>query len=265
MRALIAAIQISDTALAERLLQNVQAQQFRIQAQLRSIRTEESFLRSLPTHLQQLPGKAGELMNRVITTLEPRSDFENLGESLERYINRIEQEGFLTELLTPLTSLGNDLTSLFDQLDISFLEGPIQTAATEVQGAVDTVNGAFAQVVAQVASLFDELEGLINQVDVQSVINALLTKIREFQQTVQQLMDQAFAPIRDAISAAIQAFSDAVGQFDPADIISALQTAIQSVVGVMNNPAIQEQLDQIKSVLTEVSEAPGCSLLPDGQ
>ena len=222
---------------------------------LNTIIQQRTFAQSLPENLDQFHEDLTTIIHKIISTLDPTSDFSALGRRVQAFITQAEENGFLNDLTAPLNSLASDLSALFDKLDLSVIEGPISTAASETQNFVDLVNGSYAQLIAEVSSLFDQLDQLVNQIDVEALMDSVLNAVSAFRDAIRQLMDQAFAPIRDAIAAVIQTISDAVGAFSPEDILNVFRAAIQSISDILQQADVLDAINQIRSTLEEVGTA----------
>jgi hypothetical protein len=67
----------------------------------------------------------------------------------------------------------------------------------------------------------------------------------------------AFAPLRDALSAAVQAISDAVDGLDPQAVADALAAAIDEIAGILRDPVVTGAVEEIRTTLDQAAEAAG--------
>ncbi|MEL6863844.1 MAG: hypothetical protein AAFP19_05465 [Bacteroidota bacterium] len=257
LTALRQAIQQNQTAAIQTALSQLPNLQTQVINQLATLQTQylETSLQGLSQKAQSLPQDLEGMMDHLIRTLAPDSKMASLTITIEDYLNRLNEADFLSQINEPLENMANQIGGVLGQLDLSILQGPIAATATQLSGVVDDLENAKAQVVAAVSLLFDELEALINQIDLRGIIDQITQAIQQIQQQIQTQINQLFAPIRQVISQGIAAIDSAIDSFDPSEIVDSLRGAIQTATGALTNPDVLNQLEQIKGILQEVSEA----------
>jgi len=233
------------TAQLAAVLAGLQVNYFNGQAQRLRRRLED-----LPDHLQMQ-------MCTVLSTLNPAPG-PNLLEAVAESINGAFEAAQVDEFMAGINTLMDQLRELLAALDLSIIETPIQTAAAAAQSAVDGLDNLLVEVVTQTSLLFDEIDQAVAVVNTAALAEAVNKAITDFQQLLQNHLNNLFAPIRETINSIIGTggtIDQAAGQFNPEEIIAALRAAIQSLTKILSDPAVVNALNTIKSSLETATGA----------
>jgi hypothetical protein len=187
-------------------------------------------------------------MNHLLSVLRPSQSLE----FLERVASAAEppdsaaiQEEIEAQL-RPLVTWIEDLT---EQLDLTAIRDPLASVSGAARDSVDGLEQGLAGVTLQVRAIFEQVEGLLDQIDTQAAADQAETAIQDFAQQLNQQLLALFQPAHDAVAQVLQSIGDGLDSFDPEEVIDALRQAIDSLAGVLEDPAVNSALTQIRDAL----------------
>ena len=160
----------------------------------------------------------------------------------------------LRDLLAPITDFIEDLG---EKLDLSAIEGAVATVATDAQAIADQITGALATVAQETRAAFAEVEQAVQALPLDDLATEIRAGITQAGDVLQSTIQDAFAPLRDAISSAIQAISDAVDGLDPEAVRAALAQVVSDITAILQDPAIKSAAEEIRKVLDQAATTAG--------
>ncbi len=160
----------------------------------------------------------------------------------------------LVDQLAPITDFMEDLG---EKLDLSAIEGGVGTVAAEAQSIADEISGALATVAQETRAAFAEVETVIQDLPLDALATEIRNGITQVGNSIEQELQAAFAPLRDALAAAVQAVADAVGTLDPQTIADAVTDAVAQITAILQDPAVVSAAQDIRSALDQAAEAAG--------
>jgi hypothetical protein len=163
-----------------------------------------------------------------------------------------EQE--MRDQLAPIVDFMEDLG---EKLDLSAIEGGVGTVATEAQAIADEISGALASVAQETRAAFAEVETAVQALPLDALATEIRAGITEIGTTIEREIQDAFAPLRDALAEAVQAISDAIDTLDPQAISDAVTDAVARITAILQDPAVIGAAAEIRSTLDQVAEAAG--------
>lgn len=209
-------------------------------------------LTDLRARLQGLPDDLEDVMDQVLSALQPNGPIGNL-EPFAQLPDLTAAEEALAELRSFLDSTAGWIQDLLAKLDLSALQQPLGAVADGAKTALDGLDAALAAVTVQVQALFGQLESMLDQVDTTAVTGQIETAIESFRDELIGQLQGLFAPAREAVSAVVGQIDGAVGEFDPEEIIASLEGAIQKVTDVLGHDEVKGAIEQIKETLESVA------------
>ena len=145
------------------------------------------------------------------------------------------------------------LQELVNKIDLTAIQEPLETAVNTAESAVGEIDNLMVGVTLNVQELFGQLESLIDQVDPQALIAQVTEAINTFGEEISGQMESLLAPINAAVSALVSNVGSAVDQFNPADLVTALETVFTSIQSLLN-PALQS-VDEIRQAIESAVDA----------
>lgn len=145
------------------------------------------------------------------------------------------------------------LQELVNKIDLTAIQEPLETAVNTAESAVGEIDNLMVGVTLNVQELFGQLESLIDQVDPQALIAQVTEEINTFGEEISGQMESLLAPINAAVSALVSNVGSAVDQFNPADLVIALETVFTSIQSLLN-PALQS-VDEIRQAIESAVDA----------
>lgn len=206
---------------------------------------------TLDDRLATLDIDLDDQMGRLVSLLQPQSLFHFIPTPSA---SALSVTG-LGELETWLDTLIDWLEELVNRIDLSAIQEPLATVAGAMRDAVDALDAGLISVTLEVQSLFGEVEGLIDQIDLDALVDELETAIEDFQTALATQLEDLFAPVREAVSTIIGEISDGVDSFDPADIVAALQDALDKLTDVLEHPDVISAINAIRDAVEQTAQA----------
>ena len=207
---------------------------------------------TLKTRLIALPGELHDQVGHIEAALAPPGNVPINFPGDEPIAPEVGQA--IDGVLSPAIGWLQDIAA---KLDLSFLAGPIHTAADKVDDAVAEVEQGLAAVTTQVQQLFGQVEGLLDNLDTAAITDALKQALDQFGTAVTNQLTSLFAPIKQILEDAISELDSAVGAFNPQSIVGALNDLIDGLAGVLDDPAIKSAREQIAGAFTTAEQQLG--------
>lgn len=160
----------------------------------------------------------------------------------------------LRDLLAPITDLIEDLA---EKLDLSAIEGAVATVAGEAQAIAGQITGALATVAQETRAAFAEVQAAVAALPLDELAAEMRAGIGSAGDALRDAMLRAFAPLRDALSTAVQAIADAVDGLDPQAVADALAAAVAEIAGILQDPAVTGAVEEIRATLDGAAQAAG--------
>lgn len=160
----------------------------------------------------------------------------------------------LRDLLAPIIDLFEDLA---EKLDLSAIEGAVGMVATEAQGVAESITGALATVAQETRAAFAEVEAAVAALPLDDLADEMRAGIGTAGDALREALLRGFAPLRDALAAAVQAISDAVDGLDPQAVADALAAAVDDIAAILQDPAVTGAVEEIRATLDQAAEAAG--------
>ncbi len=145
------------------------------------------------------------------------------------------------------------LQEIVDKIDLGAIQEPLETAVNTAESAIGEIDNLMVGVTLNVQELFGQLESLIDQVDPQALIEQVTGAINGFGEEISGQMESLLAPVNAAVSALVSNVGSAVDQFNPAEIVTALETIFTSIQSLLN-PALQS-VDEIRQAIESAADA----------
>jgi hypothetical protein len=150
------------------------------------------------------------------------------------------------QAVQPVLDWLDDLVAL---LDFSALQSEVGGVAGQAQDLADGIQEGLTGIGLQVQSLFDGLDSRLAALDLSALEDQLNAQGQQFGATLERELGNAFVPASGAIADAVQALSDALDGFDPADVVAALQSVIQAIAGVLESAEVQGAVQEVQGVI----------------
>ncbi|PYQ65873.1 MAG: hypothetical protein DMF53_04505, partial [Acidobacteria bacterium] len=155
----------------------------------------------------------------------------------------------LEDLESWLQTLVDWLHEVTDHLDVSAIQGPLNTVAGTLQQAVDALDGAQVAMTLQVQSLLGNVKQQLDVIDPAALLHEVQTAIDGFHTALANQLQGLFAPVRDAIAAAVTQIGEGLKAFNPADVVKALQDALGKLAGVLKSPEVLGAVNAIRDAI----------------
>src|SRR5436305_605760 len=155
----------------------------------------------------------------------------------------------LEDLESWLKTLVDWLREVTDHLDVSAIQGPLNTVAGTLQQAVDALDGAQVALTLQVQSLLGNVKQQLDVIDPAALLHEVQTAIDGFHAALANQLQGLFAPVRDAIAAAVTQIGEGLKAFNPADVVKALQDALGKLAGVLKRPEVLGAVNAIRDAI----------------
>jgi hypothetical protein len=160
----------------------------------------------------------------------------------------------LKDLLSPLVDFAEDIG---EKLDLAVIEGGVATVAISAQDIADQISGALTTVAQETRATFSEVETAVGALSLDDLALDVRQGITDVSDTLQRNLRNAFEPLRQALSTAITAISDALDSLDPAAVTVALDQAIGEITGILQDPAIVAAAQKVREGLDQAAQAAG--------
>jgi phage-related protein len=219
-------------------------------------------LPGLSTRLQHLPIDLDGAQSRLVSFLQDSGALQ--AGIAAGPVPPVDQPAIdaISHVLSPAVGWLQDVAA---KLDLSAVQGPLTSIATQASSAVDALDNAIATVTTQVQGLFGQVESVIDSVDVAALMGQVTTAIAGFKTEVVNQLTQLFAPIQAAVEQVVTTIGQGIDAFQPQTLVDALHKVMDSVTGVLNDPAI---LGAVKDITDAVQAATqqlnGLSFAPVG-
>ena len=201
--------------------------------------------------LGALPDDLDDQMGRVISVLTPSNALAILD------VIPSPAAGGPPQLVTDLNNFLRAVVRWFEDLlakiDLSAVQQPLKSAADAARSAVDALDNAMVTVTAQVQSMFGQVESLLDQVDTAAIANQVRAAIANFKTQIVQQLTALFGPVKDALAQVVTTIDQNVGAFDPSRIVTALRQAMDSLTGVLRDPAVLGAVQTIQDALHQAA------------
>jgi hypothetical protein len=203
----------------------------------------------------RLKGMSDDLLDRIthlLTLLEP-VELPSLAVAVAPAPRPPEAAAVaaVQEAVQPVLDWLNELVVL---LDFSALQAEVSGISGQAQDLADGVQEGLTGVGLQVQSLFDDLGGHLAGLDLTAPEDQLNAQIQAFGAGLERSLSNGFDPAATTIADAVQALSDALDDFDPADVVAALQSVLQAITGVLESGEVQDAVRQVQSAVASVTE-----------
>lgn len=143
---------------------------------------------------------------------------------------------------------------LIAQIDLSALQAPLAQVAAGAREVVDGLEQGLITLTVQAQSLFLQVEGLLDEIDMSALMDDLLDAMTAFRDEVITQLTALFVPAREALQTAIDQISAAADEFDPAAVVGAFEDAIDAIAGVFEDPQVQNAIASIRRTIEAVTE-----------
>ncbi|MCS7220698.1 MAG: hypothetical protein RML36_09215 [Anaerolineae bacterium] len=211
-------------------------------------------LTALTERLNLLPGDLEAGMGHVVSALRPNGSLGQISElfvSLPESPNADETSAALEDRGT---ALADWLRGLLDQIDLAAVQEAMETAVSGARSLVNSLDESLVTVTLEAQNLFGEAEALLNQVDTEAIAQQVEAAIEQFKSELIQQLRALFTPVRDVIGQVITRISQGVDAFNPEDIIEGLRQAIQTLTGILQDPAVIATVNEVRDALDAVTQ-----------
>jgi hypothetical protein len=212
--------------------------------------------------LSRLPAVAGRLHDLPVA----------LDDALSRIVSVLVEDGALpitlpTEATPPLPAgVVSEINKLIEPivawfegvaraLDLSAAAGPIGTVAGALKSAVDGLDAAVGDVTTQVQHLLAQAGSLLDSIDLKALTDQVKAAIDAFKTQLVTQLNQLFAPVRTVVSTVVSAIDDGVDAFHPQDLIDALKSVLDTIVGVLDDPSFAGPVHDIRAAIDDATQA----------
>ncbi len=210
-------------------------------------------LTTLTERLSLLPGDLEAGMGHVVSVLRPNGSLGQINELFASLPESPNTDETIAALEDRLTAFADWLQDLLDKIDLTAVQRAMETAAHGARSLVDGLDESLVTVTLEAQNLFSEVEALLNQVDTEAIARQVEAAIERFRSELIQQLTALFAPVRNVIGQEITTISQGVDAFDPEDIIEALRQAIQTLTGILQDPAVIAAVNEARDALNAVT------------
>ena len=187
---------------------------------------------------------------RAVRTMVPPYDVSALTDWID---------GFVEAIPEPVAEPLEEAVTAVADLDLSFLTDPLSAVTEAVQRAVDSVEGAMADVSDAISGLVSPLADGLDAALEASGLNDVQDELASLPATIQAFVNDeiepAVAPIRDAVAAAVETVSTGADEFSPEAIIAPLREAIEEVAALINTDEVAAVVGEVQLALEAATEA----------
>jgi hypothetical protein len=152
----------------------------------------------------------------------------------------------LQDLFAPVT---NFLEDVAEKLDLSAATTGVGDVAAECRAIADSINETLVSVAQETRAAFADVEATVRSLPIDDLAGEVRAGIGEAGDALQGAVRSAFAPFRDALTAAVGGISDAVDAVNPAAIREALVEAMGQITGVLRDEQVQAAVAEIRTAL----------------
>lgn len=202
----------------------------------------------------RLPSDMDAALRRVAHATTPPGFldlFKGAGLALQQAVD----DSGMEELVDGMGKALEEVLQTLDRLDIASQLTDVEEVIAGLSTSVGDVEAMLSDVAAQVSAAFDDLKGLIAEVNLSSVTQEVEAALASFVDDLRKQVDDLFAPVEDALSSAVEGVSSALSDFDPAALVDAVEDAIDKLAFVLDDPAITGAVEEIKGTLDGVASA----------
>jgi hypothetical protein len=210
-------------------------------------------LSALSNRINALPDDLEDRMSHVISILRPNGSLGELEPFSQPPVVRGADED-LAELGTWLKTLTDWLEDLLGKLDLPALQAPISAVAGSARAAVDGLDEGMVKITLEVQKLFGNLETLLQQVDTEALTTPVEAAIQKFKTELTEKLADLFAPVREIVSQIILSISGGLDTFDPEDVVESLREVIQTLMGVLQDPAVTSAVEAISNTVNAAAQ-----------
>lgn len=203
--------------------------------------------------LQALPDDLDDQMGRVVSVLAPSNSLAIL-DAIPSQPAGGPPPQVVTDLNNFLQAVVRWFQDLLDKIDLSAVQQPLKDAADAARSAVDALDNAMVAVTTQVQSMFGQVEALLDQADTTAITNQVQSGIQNFKTQLVQQLTALFGPVKDALALVVTTIDQNVGAFDPSQIVTALRQALDSLTGVLQDPAVLGAVQSIQDALHQAAQ-----------
>ena len=202
---------------------------------------------------QQLPLDLDRQMRRVAQAVKPASGMQTLGELGDRLRDALglpEAAGIADDL----EALLNRVLDTLRGFDLGPIKDALLAATQALTTAADEIDRLLSGVAAQAALLFDELDRRLADIDIAPFMAEITDAIENFGNELEAKVAALFAPVKTAIAQAVGEIGDALGAFDPTQIVDALEDAIGKLTAALDAPEVKGAIDSIRQTIEAAAE-----------
>jgi uncharacterized protein YoxC len=218
---------------------------------------DSEVLAHLPTVRSRLRELAAELEDQiglVVSGLTSPPGTSVLDQAKSR-LDSLGSPDAVTDVTEALGTVVAWLQDVIAKLDLSAVEGPLKAAADGARSALEGVEEGLTEATLAIQNAFDEVESLVDVVDTAAITGDLIATIENFAEQLVGQLTALFAPVREALDAAVGGIDAAVEAFDPAEVVEALHGVLDSLTGVLQGPEVAAAIADIKKGVQTVHDA----------
>lgn len=197
---------------------------------------------------RQLPLDLDRQMRRVAQAVKPGSGMQTLGELGDRLREAMALPA-AAGIAGDLEALLNRVLDTLRAFDLGPIKDALLAATQALTGSADEIDRLLSGVASQAALLFDELNRRLAEIDIAPLMAEIAGAIAHFGDELQARVAALFAPVKTAIAEAVGEIGGALGSFDPAEIVDALEDAIAKLTAVLGAPEIKGAIENIRNTI----------------
>ncbi len=148
-------------------------------------------------------------------------------------------------------------------IDLSAIQGPIGTIAGRVESVAEGLQQGITTITVDVQSVFTTVQSVIDTLDPAQLQAEVQAAVQRFRDEIIARVSALVGPARAAVLQAVTAIDQAVGAFDPGNVIAAISAAINALAGVLGDgpigqamSAVHDGLEAVAKQLTALSFTP---------
>ena len=166
----------------------------------------------------------------------------------------------LTEAIAPVVAFLDDIART---LDLAAIQDQVGEVAAEAQAIAEQITAALAAVAQETRAAFAGVDAALQELPLDDLAAAIRDGIAATGQQLQTELRDATQSLTGALGDALQGLADAIDQFDPGALTSALQQVVDSVAAILQDPGIRDAVAQIRTTIDEVAAtSAGLSFAP---
>lgn len=198
------------------------------------------------------PAGMFDSLSNLVLTLEPTNPAAALTQQLTP--QPPPEAEAVEQFRRVLDAISNVIQDLVEVLDFSAIESDVAGVASEAQEIAGAVSAALTDVALDVRAAFQEVGDAVASADLDDLAAAVRGEITAAGDALEAALVDGFAPMRDGLSDAVQALSDALDGFDPQAVVTALEDVIQAIAGVLTSSEVQGAIETVRSAIEQISE-----------